>query len=149
MNGDRFRGRSRTISDLSIQRRAVLAVLAWAGAIPADWDAALAGKRARRRKRRRRRARERLCQAICGGSCATCRQRCAVCNEFQICFHLADSTQPRCEIGVIPDDCELCGADANCDAGSFCVTGFTSTNGDTRKIAECTYARGVCMEELP
>ncbi len=37
---------------------------------------------------------------------------------------------------------------ANCDAGSFCVTGRTF-GGRTEKIPGCTYTFGVCMEEFP
>lgn len=133
-------------------RRALLALIAWAGAarlaLPASRDAALAGKRARRRKQRKRRAQERICQAVCGASCAACRQRCAVCNDLQVCFHLPNATQPLCKVALTPDNCELCSTSANCDKGAVCVKGQTFA-GVTIKIPDCEYAFGVCMEEFP
>ena len=130
----------------------MLALLAAAGAgrlaLLENRDAALAGKRARRRKRRRRRARERICQAVCGASCAACRQRCAVCNQFQVCFHLPNATQPLCKVALTPDGCELCSTSANCDSGAVCVKGRTFA-GVTSKIPDCEYAFGLCMEEFP
>jgi hypothetical protein len=148
MNVVRVVAHARTVGEMPIRRRAVLAILGWAGVAPAAPDLAQAGKRGRRRKRRRRRVRERRCQEACGASCATCRQRCTVCNEFQVCYHRPNSPQPLCKVALTPDACELCGMDANCDAGSVCVTGRTF-GGRTAKISKCTYAFGVCMEEFP